>query len=321
MRDFFEILNNENIYRVEAHNKSEATYKLFGNLVEFISVDQPQKLRGRRRELLFINECNELHKEDFRQLSLRTTGRIIMDFNPSDEFHWIYDDVIPRDDCDFFKTSYLDNPYLEQTIVDEIERYKELDENFWKVYGLGERGVSRSTILTHWRQVENIPTGWRLLNFGMDFGYTNDPTTIVAVWTDGDGYCLDEICYTTGLTNNDICNVLRDAGVERSDMVIADCAEPKSIDFIHSQGFNIHPCRKGADSVRAGLDFLRSHPILITERSINGIKELRNYKYKEDKNGRILNSPVDAFNHFIDASRYAVTFQQSNPNFGSYTLG
>tara|TARA_R110000782_G_scaffold352_3_gene942 strand:- start:4 stop:1167 length:1164 start_codon:yes stop_codon:yes gene_type:complete len=323
MRDFFEILEREEMYNPAYHNKSDSTYRLFGNLIEFISIDMSAKVRGRKRDLLFINECNELSREDFRQLSLRTTGRIIIDYNPSDEFHWLYDDVIGRDDSDFFQTTYKDNPFLEQSIIDEIERYKDMDENFWKVYGLGERGVNRSAVLTHWKQVKQIPPEYKLMNYGLDFGYTNDPSCIVAVYTDGEGFCLDEICYSTGLSNDNICKVLLEAGVQSTDVIIADCAEPKSIDYIHSHGggFNVHPCRKGADSVRAGLDYLRSHPLMITERSINGIKELRNYKYKEDKNGRILNAPVDLFNHFIDASRYAITFNQSNPNFGSYTLG
>jgi len=320
MRDFFEILEREELYLPSQHNKSQGTYMLFGNLVEFISVDQPQKVRGRKRDLLFINEANELNIEDWRQLLLRTTGRIIVDFNPSDEFHWLYD-VIERDDADFFQTTYLDNPFLEQAVIDEIERFKEVDENFWRVYGLGEKGVNRSAVLTHWKQVKEIPRDYKLMNYGLDFGYTNDPTAIVGVYTDGYGFCLDEICYATGLTNKAIADTLRLAGVQRADTIIADCAEPKSIDEIHGHGFNIHPCRKGADSIRAGLDFLRSRPLLITEGSINGIKELRNYKFKEDKNGKILNSPVDAFNHFIDASRYAITFNQSNPNYSSYSLG
>jgi phage terminase large subunit len=189
------------------------------------------------------------------------------------------------------------------------------------VYGLGERGVNRSAVLTHWKQVKTIPPEYKLMNVGLDFGYTNDATAIVKVYTDGHGFLLDEVCYATGLTNAAIAQVMRDAGIKREDSVIADCAEPKSIDDLHGHGFNIHPCRKGADSIRAGIDFLRSRPLFITERSVNGIKELRNYKYKEDKNGRILNAPVDLFNHFIDASRYAITFNQTNPNYGSYALG
>ena len=321
MRDFFTILEQQEIYIPSLHNKSQSLYKLFGNIVEFISLDQSSKVRGRKRDLLFINEANELTLEDWRQLILRTTGRIIIDFNPSDEFHWIYDSVIPRDDSDFFQTTYKDNPFLEQSVIDEIERFKDVDENFWRVYGLGEKGVNRSAVLTHWKQVKSIPDGFKLMNYGLDFGYTNDPTAIVAIYTDGRGFLLDEICYATGLTNSAICETMRHAGINRDDVIIADCAEPKSIDEIHGHGFNVFPCRKGADSIRSGLDFLRSRPLLITERSLNGIKELRNYKYKEDKNGNILNSPVDAFNHFIDASRYAITFNQTNPNFGSFAIG
>ena len=321
MRDFFEILENEGIYNPNDHNKSEGIYKLYGNLIEFISIDQPQKVRGRKRNMLFINEANEVSKEDWRQLIMRTTGRIIIDYNPSDEYHWIYEDVITREDAQFFKSTYKDNPFLEQSIIDTIERFKETDENFWRVYGLGERGQSKATIFNNWKQVKQVPEGFKLMNYGLDFGYTADPTAIVAVYTNGTDFCLDEICYATGLTNSAISQTLRNAEVERTATIIADSAEPKSIDEIHGHGFNIHPCRKGADSVRAGIDYMRSHKLYITERSVNGIKELRNYKYKEDKNGKILNAPVDAFNHFIDASRYAITFNQTNPNYGSYALG
>jgi len=321
MRDFFSILEREGIYDVNKHNKSEATYVLYGNMVEFISIDQPQKVRGRKRDILFVNEANELNLEDWRQLILRTTGRILIDYNPSDEFHWIYDEVIPRPDASFFQTTYLDNPHLPGEVIHEIERLKEADPDYWKVYGLGERGVSRSTILTHWKEFDQIPPEYKLLNIGLDFGYTADPTAIVKVYTDGHGFILDEVCYASGLTNVAIAQTLRDAEVQRGDIVIADSAEPKSIDEIHGHGFNIHPARKGRDSVRAGLDFLRSRPLGVTSRSVNGIKELRNYKWKEDKNGRQLNEPVDAFNHFIDASRYAITHTQTNPNFGTYALG
>lgn len=321
MRDFFDILEREGLYKPAQHNKSQGTYILFGNLIEFISVDMSEKIRGRKRQLLFINEANELSLDEYRQLIIRTTGRVIIDFNPSEEFHWIYDHVIGRDDADFFQTTYKDNPYLEQSVIEEIERFKEVDVNFWNVYGLGQRGVNRSAVFTHWKQIKSVPESYKLMNYGLDFGYSADPTCIVAIYTDGHGFLLDEICYGTGLTNSAICQTMREAGIRRDDVVIADCAEPKSIDEIHGHGFNIHACRKGADSIRNGIDFLRSRPLMITERSINGIKELRNYKYKEDKNGRILNTPVDAFNHFIDASRYAITFNQSNPNFGSYALG
>ena len=321
MRDFFEILNKEGAYNVELHNKSEGTYQLWGNLVEFISVDQPQKVRGRKREILFINEANELSLEDWRQLMLRTTERTIIDFNPSDEFHWIYEQVIPREDADFFQTTYKDNPFLPQNVVMEIERFKDVDENFWRVYGLGERGASQATIFTHWKEIDQIPNEYKLLTTGLDFGYTNDPTAVVRIYTDGHGFAVDEICYATRLTNSDIAKMLRDNGVHRSDVVICDSAEPKSIDEIHSHGFNTHGARKGRDSIRSGISFLHSRPLAVTSRSVNLIRELRNYKWKEDKNGKQLNEPVDSFNHAIDAMRYGITWNQTNPNFGSYAIG
>ena len=321
MRDFFEILNNEDVYNQDLHNKSDATYQLWGNMVEFISIDQPQKVRGRKRDVLFINEANEINLEDWRQLLLRTTGRVLLDYNPSDEFHWIYEEVIPREDAEFFRTTYKDNPFLPESVVLEIERFKTADENFWKVYGLGERGTSQATIFTHWKEINQIPNEYKLLTTGVDFGYTNDPTAIVRVYTDGHGFAVDELCYATRLTNSDIAKVLRDNQVNRSDVVICDSAEPKSIDEIHAHGFNTHGARKGKDSVKNGIQFLHSRPLLVTARSVNLIRELRNYKWKEDKNGKQLNEPVDSFNHAIDAMRYAITFNQTNPNFGSYAIG
>jgi phage terminase large subunit len=161
MRDFFEILNNEDVYNPDLHNKSDATYQLWGNMVEFISIDQPQKVRGRKRDVLFINEANEINLEDWRQLLLRTTGRVLLDYNPSDEFHWIYEEVIPREDAEFFRTTYKDNPFLPESVVMEIERFKTADENFWKVYGLGERGTSQATIFTHWKEINQIPNEFK----------------------------------------------------------------------------------------------------------------------------------------------------------------
>jgi phage terminase large subunit len=317
MRDFFEILNRENIYNEAHHNKSDATYILFGNLVEFISIDQAQKVRGRKRDVLFINEANELSLEDWRQLLIRTTGNILLDYNPSDEFHWLYEQVIPREDAAFFKTTYLDNPFLDAALVAEIERLKDADENFWRVYGLGERGQSRSTIFNHYIQTEDVGPDWKLLAYGLDFGYTNDPTAAVAVYTNGNQLLFDEVLYQSGLANRQIAKLL-DVGKAP---IIADSAEPKSIDELHGYGLNVHAARKGPDSVRSGIQYLHSKPLYITARSVNLLKELRNYKWREDKNGRVLNEPVDAFNHAIDAARYAATFNLSNPNFGRYRIG
>lgn len=320
MRDFMDILEGQGWYNEAQHHKSEHWYFLFGNYVEFISVDQSQKVRGRKRQILFCNEANELTLHDWRQLTLRTTERIIIDYNPADEYHWIYEQVLTRADATFFKTTYLDNPYLDAATIKEIELLRDADENFWRVYGLGERGVSRATIYTHWKEVTDIPQGYKLHNYGLDFGFTNDPTAIVAVYTDGRGFLLDEIACATNLSNADIGRILNQRNPERH-AVIADSAEPKSIAEIRGYGQNIIASQKGADSLRAGIQFLQSRPLLVTGRSTNVIKELRNYKWQEDTNGKVLNVPVDAHNHTLDAARYAVTFNQLRPNFGKYTLG
>lgn len=308
MRDFFEILHREGIYDEKHHNRSFATYELFGNFVEFVATDSPQKIRGRKREVLFINEANELTLEHWRQLTFRTTYKIILDYNPSEEYHWIYDEVIPRDDASFFQSTYLDNPFLDATLIAEIERLKDTDPFYWQVYGLGERGQSRETIfITH--PVKAIPEGAKELGLGLDWGYVNDPTAIVRVHLHGDEVYVEQLVYETGLTNSDIAQRLKDLGIQRNTPIIADSAEPKSIDEIHRYGFNIKPAKKGPDSVRQGIDIMRRHKLHVLESGTDTLKEFRNYKWDTDKNGKVLNVPRDDWNHAIDATRYvAMTY-------------
>jgi phage terminase large subunit len=292
---------------------------LNGNLVEFISLDQPTKVRGRKRDLLFVNEANELFWEDWQQLIFRTTGKIIIDYNPSDEFHWIYDKVKTREDADFYITTYKDNPFLEPEIVAEIERLKYTDENYWKVYGLGQVGAAKSLIFTI-NLTDAIPDNARLLSYGMDFGYTNDPTTLVGVYLHDTNLFIDELLYRTNMTNQDIAKELDRLGIGRRDEIYADSSEPKSIEEIYRMGWNIKPATKGQGSVNIGIDMLKRYAINVTKRSTNSIKEFRNYKWKEDKNGNVLNEPVDLFNHSIDACRYATYAKLSKPNYGKYAV-
>jgi phage terminase large subunit len=318
MRDFFEILRNYGHYYEELHNKSSHEYKLNGNLVEFISLDQPQKIRGRKRNLLYVNEANELFFEDWQQLIFRTDGKVILDYNPSDTFHWIYDKVIPRDDCDFYQTTYKDNPFLDAAIVAEIERLKYTDEDYWRVYGLGERGQSRATIFQF--GTLDRPDKATLLAYGLDFGFSNDPTSLVGVYEYDGSLYLEELIYRTGMTNSDISNLFSSLGMDRRTEIYADSAEPKSIEELYRMGWNVKPTSKGADSVNAGIDIMKRYRLFATPKSTNLIKELQNYKWVEDKNGNLLNKPVDAFNHAIDAARYAIFNKKSNPNFGRYSI-
>ena len=318
LRDFIEILEREGWYDEKYHNKTEQTYSLWGNTFEFISADDSQKVRGRRRTLAFLNEANELDYEFYQQIALRTTGipsglGIIMDYNPSDEYSYIYDDIIPRDDAVFFRTTYKDNPYLDRATIAEIERLKEADPNYWRIYGLGERGVNQAAVFT-WEVGE---IAGKRIGTGLDFGFTNDPTAVIDVYQDGNTLILHERLYSTGLTNPDIGEELDKLNVET---IIADSAEPKSIEELFRLGHNVKPARKGPDSIRQGIDIMRRHKLLVTADSTQLQKELRAYRWEQDKNGRNLNRPVDKDNHGIDAVRYVCLNLLTTSRSGSYFL-
>jgi len=318
LRDFLQILKHFEIYRDEFHNKSSSEYHLFGNLVEFTSLDQSQKIRGRKRDLLFINEGNELYWEDWQQLIFRTQERIILDFNPSDEYHWIYDNVITREDCAFYKTTYLDNPFLEDVIKEEIERLKETDDQYWQIYGLGERASSINTIFNY-TEVKQIPDEAKLISYGMDFGYSNDPTTLVSVYVIEHSLFIKEHLYRTQMTTYDINIFLKEQNL-LSNPIYADSAEPRLIAELRRMGHNIFPSLKGKDSVNAGIDLLKRYKLHITSDSNNAIQEFRNYKWKEDRSGKLINVPEDKNNHIIDPCRYATYSLLSRPNFGKYAI-
>ena len=318
MRDFIAILKQYNLYTEEHHNKSSSEYNLNDNLVEFISVDQPQKIRGRKRDLLFINEANELDYEDWQQLIFRTTEKIILDYNPSDEYHWIYDRVLNRDDVEFYKTTYLDNPFLNQGIIKEIERLKETDEQYWQIYGLGEKGISKATIFNY-IEVPHIPYDAELVSYGADAGYTNDPSALVSVYKKDHNIYIKEHLYRTMMTTRDISDVLKQEVVNRSPIYF-DAAEPRLIDELRRMGHNIQPSLKGRDSINAGIDLLKRFKLHITSDSNNAIQEFRNYKWLEDRSGKLTNKPIDKNNHIIDAVRYATYSILSRPNFGKYAV-
>lgn len=314
-RDFLKIVNDEEWYSEELHNKSEMTYLLFGNLVEFISVDQPQKIRGRKRNVCFINEANELSYEDFFQLNVRTTDKIIIDYNPSDEFHWIYDKLQTRDDADFFLTTYKDNPYLEKELIAEIERLEAADENHWRVYGLGQRGISRDIVYNHWQLCDELPNrGERF--FGQDFGY-NVPSALVDVEYYEGAIYVDEVIYESRLTTGDLIEQYKVNGVFKNREIFCDCAEPKTIEELRRAGFNAKEADK---DVTEGIRKVKSMPLYITKRSTNILKEIKGYKWKSDINGKPVkdkdkDEPVKFMDHAMDALRYAVFTKLHQPAF------
>lgn len=301
LRDFMEILLKMNLYDEANHNKTEQTYTLNGNLIEFVSVDQPQKIRGRKRNYLFINEANELNYEAWMQLAFRTEQKVVLDYNPSDEYSWIYDQVTTRDDADFHITTYRDNPFLPDELIKEIERLELADPNYWKIYGLGERGISQDTIYTHWRLCEALPNKGEQV-YGCDFGY-NNPTSLVKVEFHEGGVYVDQVLYQTKLTTNDLIDEFLINSVRRSFDMYADAAEPKTIEEISRAGYNIKPADK---DVLEGIRKVKSMPLFITSGSLELIKELKNYKWKVDKDGKKQDEPVKFMDHAIDAIRYAV---------------
>ena len=310
-RDFLEILQREGWYSENDHNKSEMYYNLFGNLFEFISVDQPQKIRGRKRTICFINEANELTWEDFFQLNIRTSDKIIVDYNPSDEFHWIYEKLQIREDADFFVSTYLNNPYLPQELIDEIELLRQADDNYWRVYGLGERGISQETVYTHWSYGE-FPEDCEVA-YGVDFGY-NVPSTVVKIGFKEASCYVSEALYETKLTTNDLIERLRGLGIERSDELFCDNAEPKTIEELCRAGYNAKPAEK---DVYAGIQKVKSMPLIVTPESANLIKEIKSYKWKLDKNGKIHPDevPVKFNDHAMDAMRYGIYTKLNRPKF------
>ena len=309
IKDFINILIMTDNYKDSSFNKSDLKYKFSnGSYIEFFSVDQPDKLRGARRDVLFINECNNVNFEAYNQLAIRTKKFIYLDYNPTSEF-WVHTELMNDEDSEFIILTYKDNEALDHAIVKEIEKAKEKAktskywENWWKVYGLGQVGSLEGVIFSNWKITGKIPIEAKLLGYGMDFGFTNDPTTLVAVYRYDGKLIVDEVLYKTGMLNTDIIKVLNQNNVGQL-VIWADSAEPKTIEEIRRSGFNIKPVEKGTDSIKFGLDTLQQYEILVTDNSSNIIKELRSYTWDTDKTGKTLNKPIDAYNHSIDALRY-----------------
>jgi phage terminase large subunit len=309
IRDFEAIMKDRNYWKDDNWNKTNHTYKFeTGNILEFLSVDTYGKAHGPRRDILFINEANNIPYNIADQLISRTRKVIWMDWNPSDEF-WFYTELLnKRDDIDFITLTYLDNEALDEITIKEIESHKD-NKNWWQVYGLGQLGVREETIYSGWQIIDEIPYEARLERRGLDFGYSNDPTAIVDIFHYNGGFILDELCYQKGLSNKSIADVLTANGFKHI-LTIADSAEPKSIDEIKGYGVNIIGAVKGKDSVCQGIQFVQNQKISVTKRSLNIIKSYRNYSWLRDKKTNIiLNTPDDTIHEWsnsMDAIRYGL---------------
>jgi phage terminase large subunit len=305
IRDFLNIMQEHGYYDDGRWSKTDFTYEFeTGSKIEFFSADQPAKVRGPRRDRLFCNEVNNIPQESWDQLLIRTKDFAIADWNPVSEFFMYTDYIGVRDDVDFIILTYQDNEALSKDIVREIESRKG-NKNWWAVYGLGQLGEAEGRIYSDWKIVDDLPHEARLERRGMDFGYSNDPTAVVDIYHYNGGYIIDERIYRKGLSNKQIADMLN--ALERPETpVIADSAEPKSIDEIRLYGVNILPAQKGPGSLTQGIQYVQDQKISVTKRSINLIKEYRNYLWQTDKEGRIINVPEGGLDHALDALRYGM---------------
>lgn len=309
LRDFIDILSRLGIYSEDNHNKTEQIYQLNGNTIEFVSADQPQKIRGRARDYLFCNEANELSYEAWMQLIMRTSGKIVIDYNPSDVSSWIYDDVIPRNDADFYITTFKDNPFLPRELVDELERLKDADPNYWRIYGLGERGLSQDLIYTHYRTIKEMPLDGEVV-YGLDFGFNVPSALVKVVFVEKEAY-VQELLYETKLTTEDLAERIMRLNIDKYDEIFCDAAEPKTIESLSRLGLNVKPANK---DVSEGIKTVKATPLFIHEESVNLLKELKNYRWKTDRNGNKLDQPVKFNDHITDALRYAIYSKLTIPS-------
>ncbi len=311
-RDFLEILHNNGWYRTKEHNKSENTYVLFGNLFEFFAVDQAQKVRGSKRDILFVNESNELTWDEFFQLNVRTKLKVIVDYNPSmEEQHWIYKKLVVRKDAGHYVSTYKDNPFLTPREVKEIESLQETDLHYWTIFGMGLRAKNPALVFKY-ETIEKVPKEALFLGYGMDFGFANDPTAIVALYKDDKTLYIDEILYQAEMTNDDIDYFMYTTKINKHDKIVADPQDPKSIADLSKRGWRVLKAKKGHDSISHGIDLLRRHKLIITERSINAKREFDLYKWQQYSDMTLSNKPVDKYNHIIDSLRYIATYTITN---------
>ena len=310
-RDFMEIADKVGITYFAEINKAEMTFKYKNHLVEFISLDNEMKVRGRKRTHCFLNEANEFFLEDFNQLSLRTTEKMILDFNPSDVIHWIYSDICTRDDCDTFITTFEDNSFLDPEIKKEILRMKERDADRWRVYGLGERATFKEgQIFDNWKWIdynEFVDKDSSEVVYGLDWGYSNDPTAIVEVRRKNDRLYVHELMYKKGLTNQDIYNGIKNLGLEE-ELFICDSAEPKSLEDMKRLGLYCKPSTKGSGSVMNGIQIIKEYDVFASKQSKNLLQEYQYYIWESNKDGQTINKiKQNGMDHLMDAFRYAVT--------------
>jgi phage terminase large subunit len=322
LKDFLKIMKWTGRYIDANYNKSLLRYEFAnGSVMEFFSADDSSKLRGARRDVLYINECNNVTFESYNELAIRTKKEVYLDFNPANEF-WVHKELKDEPDADFIILTYKDNEALDNSIVQQIEKNRLKAEtsaywaNWWRVYGLGEVGMLEGVIFSNWKTIDTIPSEAKLVGIGLDFGYTNDPTAMIEVYSWNGQRIVNELVYQTGMLNSDIAKKL-----PKHVPIYADSSEPKSIDEIRRYGITIKGVTKGKDSINYGIDVMQRQEYLVTSQSINLIKELRSYCWDTDKTGTRLNKPAGGQDHGIDSLRYhEMETLGINTNYGRYAI-
>ena len=323
LKDFLNIMKWTNRFFDSRYNKSLLRYEFAnGSYIEFFSADDSSKLRGARRDILYINECNNVAFNSYNELSIRTKSDIYLDFNPANEF-WVHTELKGEVDSDFLILTYKDNEALDYRIVKEIEKNKAKSktsaywENWWRVYGEGLVGMLEGVVFSNWKIIDKIPDEAKLLGYGVDFGYSVDPNSIIEVYNLDGKRILNEICYETGLVNSEIAKRMKSEVI-----AYADSSEPKSIEEIRRTGQKIKGVAKGSDSINFGIQIMQSQSYLVTSKSANLIKELRSYCWDKDrKTGAQIGKPVDYMNHAMDAVRYhEMESLGRGANFGKYNI-
>lgn len=301
MLDFENIMKSRGYWQDQLWNKTTSTYTFeTGSKLEFFSTDSG-KAHGPRRDILFVNECNHVEYKTFDQLRIRTKKIIWGDWNPSDEF-WYYQEIKDKVDHDFITLTYKDNEALDYNIVQDIESHMS-NKNWWAVYGLGQLGEVEGKIYKNWQIIDEIPHEARLERHALDFGYSNDPAALVGIYYYNGGYIFDEEMYQRGMSNRRIADTLNN--LDKA-LTVADSAEPKSIDELKEYGIDVVPATKGQGSINYGIQYVQDQKISVTKRSVNILKEYRNYLWKTDKDGNILTTPEGGLDHALDAIRYGM---------------
>lgn len=302
IRDYQRILESQGAWDEKLWNKTDSVHTIGANrLLEFFSADNSDKVHGPERDYLFINEGQNISWDIVRHLFVRTRKAIFIDFNPTREF-WAHTELKKDPKTLWIHSTYLDNPFLTPEQIAEIERNK-INKGWWTIYGEGKIAESEGAVYSNWQIIDDIPHEARLERRGLDFGYTQDPTAVVDIYYYNGGYILDETLYRKGLSNKQIADTINNLSHPEV-VVVADSAEPKSIDELKLYGVNVIPAVKGKDSVNQGIQYVQDQQISVTKRSTNLIKEYRNYMWAEDKDGKLLNKPIDMFNHILDGVRY-----------------